>query len=264
MKRVIVIVGIMVLLAGTGWACQDDPKDTTNIYNGGAGGTGIGGQGGSTGPVSQSVNVESQRDMAMMYFGSILTDLQFKNGKHTGDSDSRIADDPNEVIDQLGVLELQEAIRGKGAQGDVKIIDGLIRPQFYKTTSISTLPKGRSADSDMRYLGSATAVAGTNDVNFDNVVCAAAEFGMENGATHMILTKTSFTEWGDTRGYAFELLPFVTSIIGGAGKNAVGVGGGAGAGMNTMTGGSADRPDASFKFFVDGETLRANSAKSQK
>jgi hypothetical protein len=96
------------------------------------------------------------------------------------------------------------------------------------------------------------------------VVCAAAEFGMENGATHMVLTKTSFTEWGDTTGYSFELMPFITSILGGAGKNAMGVGAGAGAGMNMMTGGSADRPDAAFKFFVDQKTLEANSAKSQK
>jgi hypothetical protein len=202
---------------------------------------------------------------AGVFLGSILTDLQFKYGKHTGDSDSRISENPNEVIEQLSTLELQEAIRGKGAKGDVKIIDSLIRPQFYKTASIDILPKGTTPiDKNARYLGSITAVAAKNDVNFENVVCAAAEFGMENGATHMVMTKTSFTEWGDTTGYSFELLPFITSIIGGAGKNAVGVGGGAGAGMNTMTGGSSDRPDAAFKFFVDEKTLKANSEKSQK
>ena len=285
MKKLFVVILVVLFGVSIGFACVIDPKDTTIINNGGqggqggvggqggaggAGGTGIGGAGGSatasTGPVSQSVSVESQRDMAAgVFLGSILTDLQFKYGKHTGDADSRIADNPNEVIEQLSTLELQEAIRGKGSQGDVKIIDSLIRPQFYKTTSISTLPKGTTPiDKNSRYLGSITAVAATNDVNFENVVCAAAEFGMENGATHMVMTKTSFTEWGDTRGYAFELLPFITSIIGGAGKNSLGVGGGAGAGMNTMTGGSADRPDAAFKFFTDEKTLKENSEKSQK
>jgi len=289
MKKLFVVILVVLFGVSIGFACVIDPKDTTIIYNGGQGGQGgVGGQGGaggaggtgiggsatatggsataSTGPVSQSVSVESQRDMAAgVFLGSILTDLQFKYGKHTGDSDSRISENPNEVIEQLSTLELQEAIRGKGAKGDVKIIDSLIRPQFYKTTSIETLPKGTTPiDKNSRYLGSITAVAATNDVNFENVVCAAAEFGMENGATHMVMTKTSFTEWGDTTGYSFELMPFITSIIGGAGKNAVGVGGGAGAGMNTMTGGSSDRPDAAFKFFVDEKTLKANSEKSQK
>lgn len=292
MKKLFIVV-LIVLFCGVsvGFACTQ-PNCTHITNNGGVGGEGgqggQGGQGGSAtatggaggnasagaaanggtaiGVGSSTVTIEYQREMAGVVLGSILTELQFKYGKHTGESDSRISDNPNEAIDQLGKLELQEAIRGKGAKGDVKIIDSLIRPQFYKTTMIEVLPKGVTPIDypTMRYLGSVTAVAAKNDVNFENVVCAAAEFGMENGATHMILTKTSFTEWGDTTGYSFELLPFITSILGGAGKNAMGVGAGAGAGMNMMTGGSADRPDAAFKFFVSQEKLKEISARHER
>lgn len=211
-----------------------------------------------------SIKSEALRDMAVVVSSAVTSALRFKEGAHSDVTDSRVIK-VDEILDYLDELEFEEAKRGKGKKGDVKIIDGLIRSQFAKTKQIKFhKSKGGLDPTDFRFMGFLTGIAAVNDATMENVVYAVGEMAMEHGATHLVKIKESATEWGDTTGYAFDLGGFVTSIIGGAGSRAIGPGGTVGAGINGMQGGSADRSDAKFAVFVSNEQLKKVSAEHTK
>lgn len=207
---------------------------------------------------------EEARQMAVVISSAVTSALRFKEGAHSDTTDSRVmkVSDLLKYVDSIGY---EEAKRGKGKNSDVKIIDGLIRPQFHKTKEINLhQSKSKIKADNHRFIGFITGVAGTNDTTMENVVFGVGEFAMDNGATDLVLVKESATEWGDTTGYAFDLGSFVTSIIGGAGSRAIGPGGSAAAGINGMNGGSADRSDCKFAAFVSNDKLKEVSAVYEK
>lgn len=206
---------------------------------------------------------EEARQMAAIAV-AVSRELHFKDGAHSEITDSRVID-VTSIIGMLDTVSYEDCKRGKGSQGAVKIVDGLIRPQEVKTTSITFHEKGSTlSKKDYRFMGFVTGVAGTNDTSMPNVVYGVGEFAMEAGATDLVHLKESATEWGDTTGYSFDLAAFVTSIIGGAGNRAIGPAGSAGAGVSGMKGGSADRGDAAFAVFVSNEHLTKVSETFQK
>ena len=190
--------------------------------------------------------------------GAVTSALRFKEGAHSDITDSRVMK-VDDILDYLSTLEYEECKRGRG---DVKIIDGLVRSQFEKTTTI-TFHKTKSEidPSKFRFMGFLTGVAAVNDATMENVVYGVGEKAMDHGATDIVKVKESATEWGDTTGYSFNLGGFVTSIIGGAGSRAIGPGGSAGVGYNGMQGGSADRSDVKFAIFVSNDRLKEVSKK---
>lgn len=225
-------------------------------------GSGVINAGDGAGSVSINQKYEEARQMAVVIGSAVTTALRFKEGAHSPVTDSRIMD-VRTVISLLDSVEYEECKRGKGSEGEVKIIDGLIRSQFEKTTSIKFHSKMDNLDG-YRFMGFLTGIAGNNDVAMENVVYGIGQKAMEHGATDIVLIKESATEWGDTTGYAFDLGGFVTSIIGGAGSRAIGPGGTAAAGINGMKGGSADRGDAKFAVFVSNERMQQVSSKYEK
>ena len=217
-------------------------------------GTYIENSGAGAGSVNQKF--EEARQMAVVVSGAVTSALRFKEGAHSSITDSRIMP-VSEVIGYLNTLEYEECKRGRG---DVKIIDGLIRSQFAKTSTITFHEKGIDK-SQYRFMGFLTGVAASNDVGMENVVYGVGEAAMEHGATDVVLIKESATEWGDSSGYAFDLGGFVTSIIGGAGSRAIGPGGTGSAGYNAMRGGSSDRGDVKFAVFVSNTRLQEVASK---
>jgi hypothetical protein len=217
-------------------------------------GTYIENSGVGAGSVNQKF--EEARQMAVVVSGAVTSALRFKEGAHSSITDSRIMP-VAEIIGYLGTLEYEECKRGRG---DIKVIDGLIRSQFAKTSTITFHEKGIDK-SQYRFMGFLTGVAASNDVGMENVVYGVGEAAMEHGATDVVLIKESATEWGDSSGYAFDLGGFVTSIIGGAGSRAIGPGGSVGAGYNAMRGGSSDRGDVKFAVFVSNIRLQEVASK---
>jgi hypothetical protein len=220
--------------------------------------------GNGAGSLNINNKYEEARQMAAVVAGAVTSELHFKDGAHSTTTDSRVIS-VNEIIDLLDTLSYEDCKSGKGGEGDVIIIPALVRPQFYKTKEIKFHKDLKQFDKkDYRFIGFVTGVAGINNLGMENVVYALGEFGMDNGATDLVRIKESSTEWGDSSGYGFDLGAFVTSVIGGYGRNSYGPAGSATGGINGMKGGSADRSDVKFAAFVSNTHLIEVSKKFQK